>query len=105
MSATILNNAIFSKNVGLKSTDGVKFIKADSDFPSENRPIFPLNVAYLNFTNLQRSDVKIKISRAIDNIMHTHCNDKGIIHTTSYDQLYFPEDSLLQIQRWKEMWL
>jgi Rad3-related DNA helicase len=94
MSATILNNAIFSKNVGLMSSDGVKFIRADSDFPSENRPIFPLNVAYLNFTNLQRSDVKIKISRAIDNIMHTHCNDKGIIHTTSYDQLYFIKENL-----------
>ena len=94
MSATILNNAIFSKNVGLMSSDGVKFIRADSDFPSENRPIFPLKVAYLNFTNLQRSDVKIKISRAIDNIMHTHCNDKGIIHTTSYDQLYFIKENL-----------
>ena len=94
MSATILNNAMFSKNIGLMSSDGVKFIRADSDFPSENRPIFPLNVAYLNFTNLQRSDVKIKISRAIDIIMHTHCNDKGIIHTTSYDQLYFIKENL-----------
>ena len=94
MSATILNNAMFSKNIGSMSSDGVKFIRADSDFPSENRPIFPLNVAYLNFTNLQRSDVKIKISRAIDNIMHTHCNDKGIIHTTSYDQLYFIKENL-----------
>ncbi len=75
MSATILNEAIFSNNVGFKSTDGIKFIRADSDFPSDNRPIFPLNVAYLNFTNLQKSDVKIKISRAIDNIMHTHRNE------------------------------
>lgn len=83
MSATILNYEIFSKNVGFKSDDAVRFVRAESDFPIENRPIFALGVAYLNFGNLQRPDGQVKISRAIDNILHIHSNDKGIVHTTS----------------------
>jgi Rad3-related DNA helicase len=95
MSATILNDKTFERNLGLTSDDNsTKFIQIPSDFPVENRPIFPLSVEYLNFSNLQQTDVKSKISRAIDNIMHIHSNDKGIIHTSSYDQLNFIKDNL-----------
>jgi Rad3-related DNA helicase len=95
MSATILNNKTFEKNLGLDSEDNsTKFIQIQSDFPVENRPIFPLSVEYLNFSNLQQMTVKSKISRAIDNIMHIHSNDKGIIHTSSYEQLNFIKENL-----------
>ncbi len=95
MSATILNNRTFERNLGLSSEDNsTKFIQIQSDFPVENRPIFPLSVEYLNFSNLQQMDVKSKISRAIDNIMYIHGNDKGIIHTSSYEQLNFIKDNL-----------
>jgi ATP-dependent DNA helicase DinG len=95
MSATILDHRTFEKNLGLDTGDNrTKFIQIQSDFPIENRPIFPLSVEYLNFSNLQQTDVKTKISRAIDNIMHIHSNDKGIIHTTSYDQLNFIKENL-----------
>ena len=95
MSATILDHRTFEKNLGLDTGDDrTKFIQIQSDFPIENRPIFPLSVEYLNFSNLQQTDVKTKISRAIDNIMHIHSNDKGIIHTTSYDQLNFIKENL-----------
>ena len=95
MSATILNDKTFERNLGLRSEDNsTKFIQIQSDFPVENRPIFPLSVEYLNFSNLQQMDVKSKISRAIDNIMHIHSNDKGIIHTSSYEQLNFIKDNL-----------
>ena len=95
MSATILNEKTFERNLGLTSEDNItKFIQIQSDFPVENRPIFPLSVEYLNFSNLQQMDVKSKISRAIDNIMHIHSNDKGIIHTSSYEQLNFIKDNL-----------
>lgn len=98
MSATILNNKTFERNLGLSSEDNsTKFIQIQSDFPVENRPIFPLSVEYLNFSNLQQVDVKSKISRAIDNIMHIHSNDKGIIHTSSYEQLNFIKDNLSKI--------
>jgi ATP-dependent DNA helicase DinG len=95
MSATILNYKSFGKNVGLDSEENkTKFIQIQSDFPVENRPIFPLSIEYLNFSNLQKINVKVKISRAIDNIMHVHRNDKGIIHTSSYDQLNFIRENL-----------
>ena len=52
MSATILNHKAFCRSVGL-SSDEVKFIQVQSDFPLEHRPIIPLNVAYLNYSSLQ----------------------------------------------------
>ena len=57
MSATILNHKAFCRSVGL-SPDKVKFIQVQSDFPLEHRPIIPLNIAYLNYNNLQSTEVK-----------------------------------------------
>ena len=96
MSATILNPKAFCRSVGLIPDNEVKFIQVKSDFPTENRPIYPLNIAYLNFNNLQLSEVKSNISKAIDNIMTIHRKDKGIIHTTSYEQLNFIKENIPQ---------
>ncbi|MGA8843125.1 MAG: ATP-dependent DNA helicase [Nitrososphaeraceae archaeon] len=97
MSATILNEETFCKNIGLSvKHDRVKFIKVESDFPVDHRPLIPLNVEYLSFDNLGLVEVQKKISRAIDNIMHIHKKDKGIIHTTSYVQLNFIMNNLSQ---------
>jgi Rad3-related DNA helicase len=95
MSATILNHKAFCRNVGL-NPDDVKFIQVQSDFPIENRPIIPLNIAYLNYNNLQSAQVQASIARAVDNIMLFHANEKGIIHTTSYDQLNFIKENISQ---------
>jgi ATP-dependent DNA helicase DinG len=93
MSATILNSKAFCRNVGL-NTDDVKFIKVQSDFPILNRPIYPLNIAYLNYNNLQLYETKLSIANAVDNIMTVHGKDKGIIHTTSYEQLNFIKENI-----------
>jgi ATP-dependent DNA helicase DinG len=93
MSATILNSKAFCKSIGL-NLDNVKFIQVKSDFPLEHRAIYPLNIAYLNYRNLQSIDIMSKITRTIDNIMSMYKNDKGIIHTTSYEQLTFIKDNL-----------
>jgi len=95
MSATILDSIEFCRNVGL-TYDDVKFIQVDSDFPLQNRPIYPMSIAYLNFNNLQLQEVKTKISRAIDNLMTLHRNHKGLIHTTSYEQLNFIKENISQ---------
>ena len=95
MSATILNHKAFCRSVGL-SSDQVKFIQVQSDFPVEHRPIIPLNVAYLNYSSLHSAQVQASIARAVDNIMSLHADDKGIIHTTSYDQLTFIKDNISQ---------
>jgi ATP-dependent DNA helicase DinG len=98
MSATILNHNAFCRSIGLSGgeEDKVKFIQIPSDFPLEHRPIYPLNIAYLNYNNLQSNEVKLAISKTVDNIMTLHKNDKGIIHTTSYDQLNFIKENISQ---------
>jgi ATP-dependent DNA helicase DinG len=93
MSATILNHDIYCKSIGLNPAD-VKFIRVSSDFPIENRPIYPLNIAHLNYDNLQRQEIRSNIVKAIDKIMNLHENDKGIIHTTSYKQLNFIKQNI-----------
>jgi Rad3-related DNA helicase len=93
MSATILNHNVFCRNIGLNPNE-VKFIQIPSDFPSEHRPIIPLNVAYLNYNNLQRNEVKLAIAKTVDTLMSLHKNHKGIIHTTSYEQLNFIKEAI-----------
>ena len=92
MSATILDSKTFCHSLGL-APDDVKFIQVGSDFLVENRPIYPMNIAYLNYNSLQLQEVKTSLSRAIDNLLTLHRNHKGIIHTTSYEQLNFIKES------------
>ena len=61
------------------------------DFPIENRPIYQLDIAYLNFKTLGLELTQRAIANAVDRIMSLHKNDKGIIHTTSYAQAKFIE--------------
>jgi ATP-dependent DNA helicase DinG len=96
MSATILNPETFCRSVGLIYDKEVKFIRIKSDFPIENRPIYPMNIAYLNFNNLQLPGIKSSIAKIIDNIMTIHRKDKGIVHTTSYEQLNFIKEKISQ---------
>jgi ATP-dependent DNA helicase DinG len=93
MSATILNAGAFCRTVGL-DPDIVKFMQLESDFPLENRPIISLDVAPLNYKNLQSAQVQDSVARTVDKIMSFHENDKGIIHTTSYDQLNFIRNNI-----------
>ena len=79
--------------MGLKYED-VKVIGVDSDFPVKNRPIHALGVAYLNYNNLQKKEVKTTIAHAIDKIMTVHKDHKGIMHTTSYEQLNFIKQNI-----------
>ena len=88
MSATILDIDAFCRNVGL-NRDNVKFIQVDSDFPLENRHIYQLDIAHLNYKSLRLETTQQAIANAVDRIMYVHKNDKGIIHTTSYEQVRF----------------
>jgi Rad3-related DNA helicase len=99
MSATILNDRAFCRSLGLATSsydNDVKFIRIPSDFPVENRLIYPMNIEYLNFNNLQSEQVKNNIAKAVDNLMSIHRYDKGIIHTTSYEQLNFIKENISQ---------
>ena len=95
MSATILDSKTFCQSLGL-AYDEVKLIHVGSDFPVQNRLIYPFNTAYLNSNSLQQQEIQIKIARAVDNLMTLYRNDKGIIHTTSYKQLDFIKENISQ---------
>ncbi|MGI8832229.1 MAG: hypothetical protein ACR2IS_06280 [Nitrososphaeraceae archaeon] len=88
MSATILDVNTLCRNIGM-DLNTVKFIQAESDFPIQNRPIYQMNPAYLNYSTLQLETVQREISSAVDKIMSVHNKDKGIIHCTSYAQVHF----------------
>ena len=92
MSATILSKENLCKAVGLKSDD-VKFIRVEnSDFPIKNRPIYLMNVAWLNARTMSES--LPNIVKVLDNLLSVHKNDKGIIHTTSYSQVQYIKNNL-----------
>jgi Rad3-related DNA helicase len=92
MSATILSKENLCKAVGLKNED-VKFIRVEnSDFPIKNRPIYLMNVAWLNARTMNES--LPSIVKVLDNLLSVHKNDKGIIHTTSYSQVQFIKNNL-----------
>lgn len=92
MSATILSKDYLCRTAGLKS-DEVKFIRVEqSEFPIKNRPIYLMNVAWLNAKTMGQS--LPAIANAVNNIMSIHKNEKGIIHTTSYSQLQFIRDNI-----------
>ena len=92
MSATILNKEYLCKLTGL-SQDKIKFIRVKhSDFPKENRPIYLMNIAWLNSRNIL--DNLPIIAKTVNNIMSIHKNEKGIIHTTSYLQLEYIKNNL-----------
>ncbi len=92
MSATILSKENLCKAVGLKNED-VKFIRVEnSEFPIKNRPIYLMNVAWLNARTMSES--LPNIVKVLDNLLSVHKNDKGIIHTTSYSQVQFIKNNL-----------
>lgn len=92
MSATILSKENLCKAVGLKNDD-VKFIRVEnSDFPIRNRPIYLMNVAWLNAKTMNES--LPNIVKVLDNLLSVHKNDKGIIHTTSYSQVQYIKNNL-----------
>jgi Rad3-related DNA helicase len=92
MSATILSKDNLCNSIGLKN-DKVKFIRVEeSEFSIENRPIYLMNVAWLNARTMNQS--LPQISKVIDNLLSVHKNDKGIIHTTSYSQLQFIKNNI-----------
>ncbi|MGC1929479.1 MAG: helicase C-terminal domain-containing protein, partial [Candidatus Nitrosopolaris sp.] len=51
---------------------------------------------YLNYNNLRQQEVQANIAMTIDNLMTLHRNDKGLIHTTSYEQLNFIRENISQ---------
>ena len=82
MSATILSKEEHCKNLGI-SPDDAEYISCDSRFSVYNRPIFYNPIGSMAFRD-KRNTIP-KIVRRVDEILNQYKNDKGIIHTVSYE--------------------
>lgn len=82
MSATVFDKDLFCKNLGL-NTDDVVFINCPSVFPKENRPIYVQPVGKMTYK--EKEQTYPKLLKKVKDILNTHYNEKGIIHTVNYE--------------------
>ena len=84
MSATVFSEELLCGALGIP-LDKAQFIRvSESSFPIENRRIHAMNVAQLSFSTMGAS--MDGIAKAVDAIMDRHSTERGVIHTTSYQQ-------------------
>ena len=80
LSATIIDHKNFAKSLGIKDYE---YIEVPSSFDSAKSPIYVSTKYKLNYKTLQTS--LPGICEQIKQILEHHKNDKGIIHTHSFD--------------------
>lgn len=81
LSATILSHKMFAKWLGLDPNE-VYYIKVDSPFPVNKRPIEMVLAGKMSNTRIKHTAPKtIPI---LEKILERHKGDKGLIHTNSY---------------------
>lgn len=81
LSATILDPPTYLRSLGIEPEEA-EVIAVASDFPPENRPIFPKNTARMTRHYMER-DLP-KLVHEITELMEAHPSDKGLIHTHTY---------------------
>ncbi len=84
MSATVFSEELLCRALGIPLEEAQFIRVSESSFPIENRRIHPMNVAQLSFSTMGAS--MDGIARAVDAIMDRHSTERGVIHTTSYQQ-------------------
>lgn len=82
MSGTILDLDMFCHLNGMDNED-TSYLSLDMSFPKENRKIYYMPVAKMNYTN-KRQAIEMYIPQ-IKKILKKNKNVKGIIHTTNYE--------------------
>jgi Rad3-related DNA helicase len=93
MSATVLNISQFCSDNGIDKKD-VEYIEMPCLFPKQNRPIYDVSgkVGRINYSTMPT--VKPKIKTYVSRILEKHKNERGIIHTQSYDLANYLYDEL-----------
>jgi Rad3-related DNA helicase len=84
MSATLSSDELLCRTFGMSRDDSCFIRIPDSTFPVENRRIHAMDIAYLNRASMDSS--LESITKAIDGIMDRHSGERGVVHTTSYQQ-------------------
>lgn len=82
VSATVLNKALISVELGLKSKEP-ELIVIDSAFPPETRPIRKKYAGSMSFRH--RSKTMPKLLKSLVNIANRHHDTPGMVHTVSHN--------------------
>ncbi len=84
MSATVFSDQLLCRTLGIPE-ERAHFIRvSESSFPVENRRIHPMDVAQLSWATMNSS--MDGIAKAVDEVMDRHAGERGVVHTTSYQQ-------------------
>ena len=97
MSATVFSKDVFCRTLGIPEDDATFVSVEGSAFPAQNRPIHALNAAKLSRTTMDSS--MGAIAKAVDEVMSRHAGEKGIIHTTSYQQARYIMEHVSEYNR------
>lgn len=81
MSATVVDYEVFCSSIGLKPED-VAYLRIESPFPVENRPINYIPVGSMGKDNIEKT--LPVMAEAVRMILEKHPGEKGVIHTTNY---------------------
>ena len=84
MSATVFSKEVFCRTLGISEEDAAFIRVKESSFPVENRRIRVLDVAQLSRATMDAS--LERVAKAVDEIMTHHAGERGVVHTTSYQQ-------------------
>ncbi len=87
MSATVFPKKMLCETLGMEEKDMCYVGVGESAFPVENRPIYALNTAQLNRASMESSFASL--AGVVDEIMNRHAGQRGVIHTTSYQQVNY----------------
>lgn len=97
LSGTILDVGNFTSSLGINQSE-VEYISVPSTFPPENRPIYVRPVAKLDRWNINKH-LPI-LAAEITRIANAHPNEKGIIHTHTYNiAQYIDKHAPPEVQR------
>jgi ATP-dependent DNA helicase DinG len=84
MSATVFSKETYCRTLGIPQEEAAFIRVKESSFPVENRMIYALGTARLNKNSI---DANLGlIAQVVDEIMTRHAGERGIVHTTSYQQ-------------------
>ena len=97
MSATVFSKEVFCRTLGIPTNETAFIRVGESSFPVENRPIYALNAAQLSRTTMEAS--LGTIAQAVDEVMSRHAGERGVIHTTSYQQARYIMEHVSQYNR------
>ena len=97
MSATVFSKEAFCKTLGIPENDAAFIRVKESSFPVENRKIYALNTARLSRNSI---DAQMpEIAHAVDEIMTYHTGERGVVHTTTYQQARYIREHVSALNR------